>query len=84
MNENENLVPKRRFKEFTNTGTWEQRKLGDLAEVRTGKAFSSADFNDDGEYLVVTNKNIQDDMNGIASVGDRIDISEETILNNAC
>ena len=82
MNENENLVPKRRFKEFTNTGTWEQRKLGDLAEVRTGKAFSSADFNDDGEYLVVTNKNIQDDMNGIASVGDRIDISEETILNN--
>ena len=32
MNENENLVPKRRFKEFTNTGTWEQRKLGDTFE----------------------------------------------------
>ena len=29
MNENENLVPKRRFKEFTNTGTWEQRKFFD-------------------------------------------------------
>lgn len=72
--------PSIRFKGFTDA--WEQRKLGDLAEVRTGKAFSSADFNDDGEYLVVTNKNIQDDMNGIASVGDRIDISEETILNN--
>ena len=72
--------PSIRFKGFTDA--WEQRKLGDLAEVRTGKAFSSADFNDDGEYLVVTNKNIQDDMNCIASVGDRIDISEETILNN--
>ena len=32
MNENENLVPKRRFKEFTNTGTWEQRKLEQLAQ----------------------------------------------------
>ena len=33
MNENENLVPKRRFKEFTNTGTWEQRKLGEVGSV---------------------------------------------------
>ena len=32
MNENENLVPKRRFKEFTNTGTWEQRKLGEVID----------------------------------------------------
>ena len=29
MNENENLVPKRRFKEFKNTGTWEQRTFFD-------------------------------------------------------
>ncbi|MGD6816322.1 restriction endonuclease subunit S [Metabacillus sp. 113a] len=82
MSENEKLLPKRRFKEFKNADAWEQRKLGDLAEVRTGKAFSSADFNDDGEYLVVTNKNIQDEANGITSVGDRIDISEATILDN--
>lgn len=33
MNENENLVPKRRFKEFRNTGTWEQRKLGEVGSV---------------------------------------------------
>lgn len=38
MNENENLVPKRRFKEFTNTGTWEQRKLGDVTtKIGSGK-----------------------------------------------
>ena len=36
MNENENLVPKRRFKEFTNTGTWEQRKLGEITESYSG------------------------------------------------
>ncbi|WKB36433.1 restriction endonuclease subunit S [Terrilactibacillus sp. S3-3] len=31
-----NLVPKRRFKEFQNTQAWEQRKLGDYAEILTG------------------------------------------------
>ncbi|WP_456299756.1 restriction endonuclease subunit S [Paenibacillus sonchi] len=76
------LVPRRRFREFQDTDAWEQRKLSDLAEVRTGKAFSSVDFSDDGEYLVVTNKNILDEANGIPSVGDRIDISEDTILDN--
>lgn len=36
MNENENLVPKRRFKEFKNTGTWEQRKLGEHSQILAG------------------------------------------------
>lgn len=36
MNEKEKLIPQRRFKEFKNTGTWEQRKLGDIAEIKTG------------------------------------------------
>jgi len=63
------------------TKGWEQFKLGELSEVRTGKAFSSADFNNGGEYLVITNKNIQDGTSGSTPVGDRIDISEETILN---
>ena len=80
MTETEKRVPELRFEDFVED--WEQRKLSDLAKVKTGKAFSSADFNDEGEYLVVTNKNIQDDTNGIKSVGDRIDIFEETILNN--
>lgn len=75
-----NHTPDIRFAGFTKD--WEQRELGELAKVRTGKAFSSADFKDDGEYLVITNKNIQDETNGVTSVGDRIDISEDTILNN--
>lgn len=32
MNEKEKLIPQRRFKEFKNTGTWEQRKLEHLAQ----------------------------------------------------
>ena len=41
MNENENLVPKRRFEEFRNTGTWEQRKLGDVYTERNKRGNDS-------------------------------------------
>lgn len=30
------MVPKRRFKEFLNTGDWEQRKLGDVSNIIVG------------------------------------------------
>jgi len=36
MEENEKLIPKRRFKEFQNTQAWEQRKLGDMADIVRG------------------------------------------------
>ena len=46
MNENENLVPKRRFKEFTNTGTWEQRKFKDvIISIQTGTNLLGAESN---------------------------------------
>lgn len=62
--------PKRRFPGFTDD--WEQRELGEVAEVLTGKAFSSTDFSKNGQYLVITNKNIQDQTFG--------SVSEETGL----
>ncbi|KYC65503.1 restriction endonuclease subunit S [Heyndrickxia coagulans] len=34
--EQKNLVPKRRFKEFQNTSAWEQRKLGEVADIIGG------------------------------------------------
>ena len=46
MNENENLVPKRRFKEFTHTGTWEQRKFKDvIISIQTGTNLLGAESN---------------------------------------
>jgi len=36
MSKNKKLVPKRRFKAFQNTDDWEQRELGDLAEIVRG------------------------------------------------
>lgn len=46
-------VPKIRFAGFT--GDWEQRKLGDVAEYRNGKAHEN-EIDDDGEYIVVNSK----------------------------
>ncbi|QUW23062.1 restriction endonuclease subunit S [Sporosarcina sp. Marseille-Q4063] len=74
------LIPKKRFKGYFDN--WEVYKLEDLSEIRTGKAFKSTNFKRNGEYLVVTNKNIQDQMYKIESKGDRINISDESILRN--
>ena len=57
--EEKKLVPKLRFPGFTEP--WEQRKLGEISEISTGFPFDSQEFNDEGEYLVITNSNIQDD-----------------------
>lgn len=72
------FVPKVRFSGFT--GEWKKYSLKDLAKIRTGKAFESTDFIDDGEYMVVTNKNILDQTNGIVSRGTRINISDQNVL----
>ncbi|WP_083249507.1 restriction endonuclease subunit S [Planococcus maritimus] len=73
-------VPKRRFAGFT--GEWKPTRLEELAEVRTGKAFSSLDFNDDGEYLVITNKNVQNQENDLPLIGDRINLKNKSIIND--
>lgn len=45
--------PNIRFKGYTED--WEQRKLGDVAEYRNGKAHEN-EIDDDGEYIVVNSK----------------------------
>ena len=52
MNEKEKLIPQRRFKEFKNTGTWEQRKLGDVSPLRGGYAFQSEKFRSQGVPII--------------------------------
>ena len=71
--EEKKLVPKLRFPGFTEP--WEQRKLGEISEISTGFPFDSQEFNDEGEYLVITNSNIQDDSPIVLSnIGNRINI----------
>jgi type I restriction enzyme, S subunit len=39
---------------------WEEKPLGEITEVLSGFAFKSSDFVDDGQYRLVTIKNVQD------------------------
>ena len=76
--QNGSNVPEIRFAGFTDA--WEQRKLSDVAEIKTGFAFKSDEFNDSGELLVVTNGNIQDnepDVNN--AIGNRISIFDNKL-----
>ncbi|MBP9639523.1 MAG: restriction endonuclease subunit S [Enterococcus sp.] len=55
MNEKEKLIPQRRFKEFKNTGTWEQRKLGDVVKnIGTGNSkFQIQEKSSDASYAIL-------------------------------
>ncbi|EOD4215868.1 restriction endonuclease subunit S [Enterococcus faecalis] len=70
-------VPEIRFPGFTED--WEQRKLSELAEVKTGFPFKNEDFIDGGDYLVITNGNIQNNSALVdGNIGNRISaVSEE-------
>ena len=68
-----------RFAGFTDS--WEQRKLKEACQISTGFPFQSADFEDSGEYLVLTNGNIQDDRPDVDdSQGSRISIGQDSYL----
>lgn len=71
-------TPEIRFKGFS--GEWEEKRLGELAFVKTGYPFESNDFDEKGEYLVITNGNIQNDSPFVdKSFGNRIDIENNSI-----
>ncbi len=53
-----NNKPKLRFPEFTDD--WEQRKLGEVAKYRNGKAHEN-DIDDNGKYIVVNSKFVSTD-----------------------
>ncbi|EAE1482198.1 restriction endonuclease subunit S [Listeria monocytogenes] len=78
MKKLEKSVPVIRFKGFSEA--WEQRKLGESGEVTTGKAFSSTSFDNQGEYLVITNKNISDSSRSQNIITNRISISDDEII----
>ena len=78
-------VPELRFAGFADD--WEERKLSDMANVKTGFPFKNENFVDDGQYLVITNGNIQNDSAFVdGKVGNRItavtdEIKEKYTLN---
>lgn len=48
------LVPVRRFKEFENADTWEQRKLGEVVEITMGQSPSSKNYTENpNDHILV-------------------------------
>ena len=70
------FVPEIRFKGFTDP--WEQRKLGEVAEINGGNAWKSGDYSKDGNCLVVTIANVQGNPYIDDSIGNHIDIKGTT------
>ncbi|MCT3582136.1 restriction endonuclease subunit S [Levilactobacillus brevis] len=70
-------VPELRFAGFADD--WEVRKLEELTLVLTGFPFKNEDFVDNGKYLVITNRNIQNESSTVdVSLGNRVaDLSDE-------
>ncbi|MBN7275701.1 restriction endonuclease subunit S [Ligilactobacillus pobuzihii] len=52
MTDKQRNVPYRRFKEFENADAWEQRKFGDLYEVKSGFAFKNEDYTNQGVRII--------------------------------
>jgi len=65
------LTGKTRLPGFS--GEWEVRSLGDIANLKHGYAFRSETYTDDGPYIVVTIRNVQD---GKLDLGEYNTISE--------
>lgn len=72
-------VPEIRFLGFS--GEWEEKKLSELGKVTTGKAFSSKDFDKNGAYLVITNKDISNSTRSQNIITDRINSSDSELIN---
>lgn len=56
----EETVPKIRFKEFEDSGEWQETTLSQVADYENGKAHEQ-DIADDGEFIVVNSKFISQD-----------------------
>ena len=74
-------VPEIRFKGFEEK--WEEKRLGEIAYISTGYPFESKSFEEGGEYLVITNGNIQNESPFVDNaIGSRINIMNNPIYND--
>lgn len=77
--EQKNLVPKRRFKEFQNTSAWEQRRLGDVAEISAGGDIDKTKLSGFGKYPVIANALTNDGIIGYYENDFRIEAPAVTV-----
>lgn len=72
-------TPEIRFKGFS--GKWKEKRLEEIALIKTGYPFDSNKFDANGEYLVITNGNIQNDFSFVDNLlGNKINIEDKCSL----
>lgn len=72
-------APEVRFKSFT--GNWKETTLSQQAYITTGFPFNSSKFSISGDYLVITNGNIQNEDPFVDNkIGNRVTISNSAFL----
>ena len=63
-------VPEIRFPGFT--APWEQRKVENIADIMGGNAWKSQDYDEFGDYLVITIANVKGDISIDDTIGNKI------------
>ena len=74
MSEAKKRVPKRRFKEFLNTGDWEQRKLGSIGLTYTGLSGKTKKDFGHGEAKYITYLNVFQNTISNITMTDKVEI----------
>ena len=63
-------IPEIRFPGFTTP--WEQRKVENIADIMGGNAWKSQDYDEFGDYLVITIANVKGDISIDDTIGNKI------------
>ena len=79
MRINKSNVPKLRFPEFTDA--WEQRKLGDVAELSKGQGYSKGDLRESGTPIILYGRLYTRYETVIADVDTFVTVKEKSVFS---
>lgn len=77
----EKKLPKRRFKEFLNTPSWEQRKLGEVATFSKGNGYSKSDLVSDGQPIILYGRLYTNYETTINKVDTFVELKDNSVIS---
>ena len=77
----EKKLPKRRFKEFLNTPSWEQHKLGEVATFSKGNGYSKSDLVSDGQPIILYGRLYTNYETTINKVDTFVELKDNSVIS---
>lgn len=77
----EKKLPKRRFKQFLNTPSWEQRKLGEIATFSKGNGYSKSDLVSDGRPIILYGRLYTNYETTIKKVDTFVELKDKSVIS---